>query len=51
MIKATYGVGSFKYDIALKILTENITPSAKIVVGKVGAGRRESQRFDRYGKN
>jgi len=38
MIKATYGVGSFKYDIALKILTENITPSAKIVVGKIGAG-------------
>jgi hypothetical protein len=38
MIKATYGLGSFNYDVPLKILTENISPSAKIVVGKLGAG-------------
>jgi hypothetical protein len=38
MIKATYGVGSFKYDVPLQILTENVSPSAKIVVGKLGSG-------------
>ena len=36
--KATYGVGSFKYDVPLKILTENITPRAKIVVATMGSG-------------
>jgi hypothetical protein len=36
--KATYGVGSFNYDIPLKILTENITPRAKVVVATMGSG-------------
>lgn len=37
-LTATYGVGTFTTDIAHKILTENITPQAKIVVAKIGAG-------------
>jgi hypothetical protein len=35
---ATYGFGSFDSDIPLKIVTENITPHAKVVVAKIGAG-------------
>ena len=38
MFNATYGFGSFDSEIPLKILTENITPSAKIVVAKIGTG-------------
>jgi DUF4097 and DUF4098 domain-containing protein YvlB len=38
LIKATYGLGSFNYDLPIKILTEDKTPTAKIVVGKVGSG-------------
>jgi hypothetical protein len=35
---ATYGFGTFDSDIPLNILTENVTPSAKVVVAKIGTG-------------
>ena len=35
---ATYGFGTFVSDIPLKIVTENITPQAKVVVARIGAG-------------
>lgn len=38
IFKATYGVGSFKYDLPLVILTENNSPRAKTVVAKIGGG-------------
>src|SRR6185503_14832769 len=34
----TYGEGAFHSEIPLKILTENVTPRAKIVVSKIGTG-------------
>jgi hypothetical protein len=37
-IRATYGFGTFNYDIPLTILTENDTPRARTVVAKIGAG-------------
>lgn len=37
-LTTTYGEGSFNSEIPLKILTENITPRAKIVVSKIGSG-------------
>ena len=37
-LNATYGFGSFESDIPMKIVTENVTPSAKIVVAKIGSG-------------
>ena len=35
---ATYGFGTFDSDIPLKILTENVTPQAKIIVATIGGG-------------
>lgn len=35
---ATYGFGSFKYDLPLTIITENRTPRAKTIVAKLGSG-------------
>jgi hypothetical protein len=37
-LNAKYGFGKFNSEIPLKILTENVTPLAKIVVAKLGAG-------------
>lgn len=37
-LTATYGQGHFNSDIPHKVVTENITPHAKIVVAKIGAG-------------
>ncbi len=37
-LKATYGFGSFDSDIPMKVITENITPQAKILVAKIGGG-------------
>ncbi|MEP7147551.1 MAG: hypothetical protein ABI857_01530 [Acidobacteriota bacterium] len=37
-LNATYGFGTFKSDIPLKIVTENVTPLAKVVVAKIGDG-------------
>lgn len=34
----TYGEGAFHSEIPLKVITENITPRAKIVVSKIGSG-------------
>ena len=34
----TYAEGNFHSEIPLKIVTENVTPRAKIVVSKIGAG-------------
>ncbi len=36
--KATYGFGTFKSEIPLKILTENDTPRARTVVASLGEG-------------
>ena len=36
--KVTYGIGHFKYDVPLKVLSEDITPRAKIVVARLGTG-------------
>ena len=35
---ASYGFGSFDSEIPLEILTENVTPLAKVVVAKIGTG-------------
>lgn len=37
-LNATYGFGTFESEIPLKIITENITPLAKIIVAKIGDG-------------
>jgi hypothetical protein len=37
-LKATYGFGTFDSDIPLTIVTENVTPQAKVVVAKIGTG-------------
>ena len=37
-IKATYGLGAFSSEFPLKIITENDTPRAKTVFGKIGDG-------------
>lgn len=37
-LTATYGQGNFTTDLSHKILTQNITPQAKIMVTKIGAG-------------
>lgn len=37
-LTAAYGHGSFSSDIPHKVITENITPEAKIVVIKIGGG-------------
>jgi len=37
-LTATYGEGNFESNIPLKVITENITPQAKIVVSKMGTG-------------
>ncbi len=36
--KATYGFGSFKSEIPIKIITENDTPRARTVVATLGSG-------------
>jgi DUF4097 and DUF4098 domain-containing protein YvlB len=36
--RATYGTGSFESEIPLKMITENLTPEAKIVVARAGTG-------------
>ena len=38
ILTATYGSGNFTTDIAHKVITENITPQAKVVVAKMGSG-------------
>lgn len=37
-LNAKYGFGKFNSEIPLKIITENVTPLAKIIVAKLGAG-------------
>lgn len=41
MFKVSYGIGNFKHDLPLTILTENATPEAKIVVAKIGSGEAQ----------
>ncbi len=37
-LNAKYGFGKFNSDIPLKIITENVTPLAKVVVATIGSG-------------
>lgn len=37
-VKAVYGFGSFDTEIPMKVVTENVTPSAKIQILKHGSG-------------
>jgi hypothetical protein len=37
-LNAKYGFGKFNSDIPLTIITENVTPLAKIIVAKLGTG-------------
>ncbi|MCA1608963.1 MAG: DUF4097 domain-containing protein [Acidobacteria bacterium] len=38
MLKAVYGLGTFNSELPLKVLTEDITPQARILVGTIGNG-------------
>ena len=40
-LNATYGFGTFESDIPMKIITENVTPHAKIVKATIGGGGAE----------
>jgi len=39
MISATYGYGNFDSAFPIKIITENIVPGGKVIVGQLGTGK------------